>query len=111
MVSTAKKFGFGSGSIKDGPWTTFAAKLIKQSKATVVPIHFHGRNSRKFHIASHIALPLRTGLLMHEALNKFGSSLDVTIGDPIEWANLERYEHRQDLTDALYAVVQNLRHK
>ncbi len=106
MVSTARKFGFGS--VKDAPWTTFAAKLIRQSKATVVPIHFHGRNSRKFHIASHIALPLRTGLLMHEALNKFGGSLDVTIGNPIAWTDLQHYEHRQELTDALYAIVQNL---
>lgn len=107
MVSTAGKFGFGS--VKDAPWTTFAAKLVKKSKATVVPIYFHGRNSRKFHVASHIAASLRTGLLMNEATNKFGSSVDVAIGEPMPWAELERYQHRQSLTDALYDSVQDLK--
>ena len=109
MVSTAKKFGFGS--VEDAPWTTFAAKLVKQSKATVVPIYFHGRNSRTFHVASHIAESLRTGLLMHEAINKFGNRVDVAIGEPIAWSTLEQYDHRQALTDALYNSVQALKFK
>jgi putative hemolysin len=107
MVSTANKFGFGS--VKDAPWTTFAAKLVKQSKATVVPLYFYGRNSRKFHIASHIGGPLRTGMLMHEALNKFGGSIDVAIGEPITPMQLEGFTHRQELTDVLYSKVQALK--
>ena len=106
MVSTAGKFGFGK--VKDYPWTTFAAKLVRKSQATVIPIHFHGRNSRKFHVASHIAEPLRMGLLMHEALNKFGNQLNVTIGRPIEWQQLEHLNCRKELTQALYDQVQSL---
>lgn len=106
MVSTASKLGFGQ--VKDSPWTTFAAKLVRQSKATVLPIHFHGRNSRKFHVASHIAEPLRMGMLMHEALNKFGGRVSVTIGEPIEWRSLEHHESRRALTEALYEQVQQL---
>ena len=109
MVSTADKFGFGS--VVDGPWTTFTAKLIRKSKATVVPVHFAGCNSRKFHIASHIAVALRTGLLMHEALKRFGSSVDVTIGEPLQWAQLESFGNRRELTDQLYRTVQQLGHK
>jgi putative hemolysin len=107
MVSTANKFGFGS--VRDAPWTTFAAKLVKQSNATVVPLYFHGRNSRKFHIASHIGGPFRTGMLMHEALNKFGGSIDVAVGQPITPEQLQSYPQRQQLTDALYSKVQELR--
>ena len=106
MVSTAGKFGFGK--VKDYPWTTFAAKLVRKSQATVIPIHFHGRNSRKFHVASHIAEPLRMGLLMHEALNKFGNQLNVTIGRPIEWQQLEHLNCRKELTQVLYDQVQSL---
>jgi putative hemolysin len=109
MVSTAKKFGFGS--VEDAPWTTFAAKLVKQSKATVVPIYFHGRNSRKYYLAAQIAQSMRTGLLMHEAINKFGSKVDVAIGEPIPWSTLEQYDHRQTLTDVLYNSVQSLKCK
>ena len=107
MVSTAKNMGFGS--VTDGPWTTFAAKLIRESKATVVPVYFHGQNSRKFHIASHVAEPLRMGMLMHEATNKFGREVEVTIGEPIPWPSIEDIKGRQDLTDVLYEKVQSLR--
>ena len=106
MVSTATKFGFGE--VKDYPWTTFAAKLVKQSQATVIPIHFYGRNSRKFHVASHIAEPLRMGLLMHEALNKFGNKIELTIGQPIAWQELQHLHCRKELTQALYDRVQGL---
>ncbi|MEQ8313454.1 MAG: lysophospholipid acyltransferase family protein [Gammaproteobacteria bacterium] len=106
MVSTAGKFGFGS--VVDAPWTTFAAKIIREANATVVPIYFHGRNSRKFHLASHIAKPLRMALLVHEALRMFGQQIDVTIGDPIGWSELESFGGRVALTSHLYGRVQAL---
>jgi putative hemolysin len=104
MVSTANKFGLGE--VVDAPWSTFAAKLVKESNATVVPIHFYGQNSRKFHVASHIALPLRMALLVNEALNRFNSKVELTIGDPIQWTQMESMQKRQELTDFLYAKVQ-----
>ena len=106
MVSTATKMGFGS--VTDAPWTTFAAKLIMESRATVVPVHFFGRNSRKFHVVSHIAEPLRMGLLVHEALNKVGARVSVAIGQPLVYEQLERFGTRQALTEYLYSVVQQL---
>ena len=106
-VSTADKFGFGS--VQDAPWTTFAAKIIREARATVVPIFFHGQNSRKFHIASHIAEPLRMAMLVHEALNKFGKAVKIEIGDPLMWEQLADKGGRQQLTDYLYRKVQALR--
>lgn len=105
IVSTANKFGMGE--VVDGPWSTFAAKLIMDSQATVVPIFFHGQNSRKFHLASHIAEPLRMALLVHEAINKFNSTINLTIGDPIHWEAMEAINGRKSLTDYLYTKVQN----
>jgi len=106
MVSTAGKFGLGS--VVDAPWTTFAAKLVKEAKATVIPVYFSGQNSRKFHIASHLAEPLRMGMLMHEALNKFGDQIDVTVGSPIKWDQVAHLQSRQELTKTLYNCVQSL---
>lgn len=106
MVSTANKFGFGA--VVDGQWTTFAAKIIREAKATVVPIYFHGCNSRKFHVASHIAEPLRMALLVHEALKKFGDTIRVEIGRPIPWQELENQGSRAELTGYLYRQVQAL---
>ena len=104
MVSTADKLGWGNAI--DGPWTTFAAKLIRDAHACVVPVYFFGENSRAFHVASHISEPLRMSLLIHEARKKFGSSIKLNIGDPILWSELSAYSHRQTLTDYLYAQVQ-----
>lgn len=106
MVSTADRFGFGR--VVDGPWTTFAAKIIREANATVVPVFFHGRNSRKFHVASHIAEPLRMALLVHEALKKFGATVRVEIGRPIPWQELENRGGRAELTQFLYQRVQAL---
>ncbi|MBE1299326.1 MAG: hemolysin [Alteromonadaceae bacterium] len=105
MVSTADRFGFGA--IEDGPWSTFAAKLINDAKPTVIPVHFYGSNSRKFHVASHIAEPLRMALLVHEALNKFNDDIELDIGDPITWEQMAHCNGRQELTEFLYQKVQD----
>ena len=107
MVSTADKFGFGT--VIDAPWTTFAAKIIREARATVVPIFFHGQNSRKFHVASHIGEPFRMAMLVHEAINKFGKTVEIEIGEPLTWERLADRGGRQQLTDYLYQQVQSLR--
>ena len=106
LVSTANRKGFGR--VVDAPWTTFAAKLIRDAKATVVPVYFHGQNSRRFHVASHVAEPLRMALLLNEVLKKFGQYVPAEIGEPLPWSALEHCESRQALTDFLYQRVQAL---
>ncbi len=106
MVSTADRRGFGK--VTDGPWTTFAAKIIREAQATVVPFYFHGCNSRPFHVASHLAQPLRTALLLHEAANKFGKSVRVEVGAPLPWEQLQAVGGRSQLTEYLYNQVQAL---
>ncbi|MBL4673195.1 MAG: hypothetical protein JKX81_13140 [Arenicella sp.] len=103
---TVKSFGFGS--IAGAPRTTFVAKLVKQSNATVVPIYFH---SRKYYLVAQIAPSMRTGLLMNETNNKFGSKIEVAIGGSIPWSALEPYDHRQTLIDVLYNSLQSLKCK
>ena len=106
FVSTADKRGFGN--VVDAPWTTFAAKLIRDAQASVVPVYFPGRNRRAFHLASHIAEPLRMALLLSEARNRFGKPLDAVVGDTLAWSTLSQYDTRQALTDYLYNAVQSL---
>lgn len=105
-VSTADRKGFGK--VVDAPWTTFAAKLIRDSEATVVPVYFEGQNSRLFHIASHISEPLRMALLLNEASNKFDTKVSAHIGDHLPWSDLEDVGNRQELTNFLYRKVNEL---
>jgi len=108
-IATADKFGFGE--VSDLPWTTFAAKLIQQSGATVIPCFFHGRNSRLFQVASHIADPLRLSLLLYEITNKFGSTVRISIGDPITPEQVAAQGSRSELTQAMHDRVWALKER
>jgi putative hemolysin len=103
-VSTANRLGFGT--VKESTWTTFAAKLIRQHNPTVVPVFFHGRNSRSFHVASHIAEPLRMAMLMREALRRFNSTVELDIGKPVAPVDYQHLTSRQQLTAFFYDRVQ-----
>ena len=106
FVSTAGRLG--TGRAIDRPWTTFAAKLISDARANVVPIFFHGQNSRPFHIASHLSESLRMAFLIREAKARFGTRFDVTIGDTLPYDSLEGIGGRKALTHYLYSAVQQL---
>jgi putative hemolysin len=99
-VSTAPD-RLGRRPAVDAPWQPFAAQLIQRSKATVVPIHFKGQNSRLFQIASHLSLTLRLSLIFREVKNRMGTVLPVIIGDPIPFADLDDIKNRQALIDSL----------
>jgi putative hemolysin len=68
------------GKAKDLEWKNFVLKLIKQQEVQVVPLFFHGQNSRLFQLVSHINLNLRLSLLLNEVRNKMGRQVKVEIG-------------------------------
>ncbi|MEM8823975.1 MAG: lysophospholipid acyltransferase family protein [Pseudomonadota bacterium] len=72
-------------------WNPFTAKMIRRSGATVLPVFFHGRNSRAYQIANLLSPTLRQGLLLHEvvhALNRPQSPSIRTAIPPEEWRPL-----------------------
>ncbi|MFM7327804.1 MAG: lysophospholipid acyltransferase family protein [Bacteroidota bacterium] len=91
---------FPSGAVATAPfpgkppvdleWKRFVIRMITQSNATVIPVYFHGNNSFWFQLASYLHMNLRLGLLLYEVRNKMGTTLKVSIGNPItpkEWLN------------------------
>lgn len=97
-VSTAPK---PFAPAEDLEWKRFVAKLIQQTKATVVPIYVHGQNSRMFQIVSQFSVTLRLGMLMHEVKNKMGKEIPVKIGDPIPFDRIAHIKNKQELLDHL----------
>lgn len=81
----------------DLDWKPFTARLIHAAQATVVPMFFHGQNSRLFQIASHISMTARLALLLHEVANKIGGAFRVTIGEVIPYAELTAVRDPHDL--------------
>jgi putative hemolysin len=106
-VSTADAPGFGD--VIDAPWTTFIAKLVMQYQPTVVPVFFHGQNTRLFHVASNIAEPFRMAMHMREALKRFGTTVSLDVGihhSPEDYAHIRS---RQEMTQHFYDIVQGTR--
>lgn len=104
-IATAKK-PFGPAT--DLEWKLFAGKLIQQAKATVVPVYFHGQNSRIFQLASQFSLTLRLSLIIHETNNKIGKTIQVSIGNPIPYESLATIKKRKELLQHLRDVIYGL---
>ncbi len=71
------------GPAIEGEWNAFTAKIIAQSGARVVPIHFPGQNSRLYQFANKISATLRQGLLLHEVVHALNRPQGPIIGAPI----------------------------
>lgn len=67
----------------DGDWGPFTAKLIRRSRAAVVPMRFEAQNSLLFQMASHVSYTVRLSLMFHETVRRIGTDLGVRIGAPV----------------------------
>ncbi len=122
-VATAPK---GLGQAEDLPWKIFVARLVRDAKASVLPIHFDGQNGRLFHLVSKymnlvesdhklarfvggLSLTLRLSLLVREFARLSGRSIDARIGKVIEWPALEPLRDRKQLLIRLQHAVLELK--
>lgn len=104
-VATAAR-GFGKAT--DLPWKRFPAKLIQSAEASVLPIYFEGQCSPLFHAASRISPTMRTALLIREFRKRVGTSMNVHIGNVIQWERLSACEGREEMMEILHRKVFSL---
>ncbi|PHN07370.1 lysophospholipid acyltransferase family protein [Flavilitoribacter nigricans] len=96
---------------EDLEWKRFVVKLIQQTRATVLPMYIHGRNSRLFQLASQFSLSLRLSLLLNEVKNKIGKTVLISIGEPIPFTEIAHLKDRQELLDHLRQTTEMLSSK
>ncbi|MDE5774642.1 MAG: 1-acyl-sn-glycerol-3-phosphate acyltransferase, partial [Muribaculaceae bacterium] len=92
MLKSGKPVGFfpagaigktdKEGIIVDRPWQPTVLQIIQKAKVPVIPIYFHGSNSRLFTWLGHHSIPLRTACLAREMFKKKNKPMRVTIGEP-----------------------------
>lgn len=82
---------YSSNVITDREWLPSALRFIKKANVPVVPIYFHGSNSRLFHLLGQIHPSLRTAKLPSELLNKKNKTIKIRIGNPISVKEQERF--------------------
>jgi putative hemolysin len=96
------------GKAEELPWKHFTARLVQQSRASVLPIYFEGQNSPLFHLVSRVSLMLRLSLLVSEFRKFVGADVHLHVGDVVPFSALEHANDRRKLTDELYARVHQL---
>jgi putative hemolysin len=92
------------GPAIDPAWHPFVAKLARQPDVTIVPVYFHGRNSRLFQLASHTHYALRIALLFRESARRIGTTVKVSVGTPFSSRNIAAMTDRA-------AVLRELRRR
>ena len=80
------------GPAIESEWNLFTHKMIHNSGATILPVHFTGRNSRTFLIANKLSDTLRQGLLLYEIKRALFKPQRPFIGEPIAASVLEQWE-------------------
>lgn len=107
---SSNPFGWG---VEDRKWKPFAAKVITECQASVVPFYFSGQNSRLFNIISRLGGTSTMGFFFfREQLSKIGSSVNFQIGPRITYEQLKTFSDYESLTlhlrDATYKLKENI---
>jgi putative hemolysin len=91
----------GQQGIEDREWSLSTMRMIMKAQVPVIPVYFHGHNSRSFHVLGKIHPALRTLRIPAEFLKKRNSVIQLGIGKRLEWSQLEQYQSAAALRDFL----------
>ncbi|MEM6375709.1 MAG: lysophospholipid acyltransferase family protein [Pseudomonadota bacterium] len=79
------------GRAAEALWPATIAFILKATGARVLPVFFHGSNSRLFQIGSHIHNSIRLGLYINEFRRRVDRPVSISIGEPIDPAQCEQF--------------------
>jgi putative hemolysin len=96
------------GHAIDNAWHPFIAKLARVRDVIILPVFFHGQNSRLFQIATHLSYPLRLALLFRESMRLIGGKLKVSIGETVPSTGLDKTTDRVAFMKQLRSLVYDL---
>ena len=106
-VSVAKNI---KSQAEDDEWKQFTAKIIKQTKADVLPVYFDGKNGLLYHLfASKLKnQTLKYSSYIHETKKMIGKEVYINIGKVIKYSELENINDRAKMTEYLKFKTYNL---
>ena len=106
-VSVAKNI---KSQAEDDEWKQFTAKIIKQTKADVLPVYFDGKNGLLYHLfASKLKnQTLKYSSYIHETKKMIGKDVYINIGNVIKYSELENINDRAKMTEYLKFKTYNL---
>ena len=87
--------------VRDPPWSETIAALARKTGATVVPMHFCGRNPALFQLAGLVHPRLRTVLLPRMTARQKRRTITAYVGKPISPGEVARTENDARLTSLM----------
>ena len=87
--------------VRDPPWSETIAALARKTGATVVPMHFCGRNPALFQLAGLVHPRLRTALLPRMTARQKRHTITAYVGKPILPSEIARTASDKDLTSLM----------
>ncbi len=89
--------------VVDGQWSHTIARIQQLTKATILPVYFHGKNSMLFHLSGLLNPRLRTMLLPREFTKKVSKNVEVQVqvGRPITPIRLANFHNDREKTNFL----------
>ena len=91
----------GQAGIADREWSLSSMRMIRKAEVPVIPVYFHGHNSRSFHLLGKVHPALRTLRIPAEFLKKQNSTIHLGIGERFEWQQLAQLPDDNALRDFL----------
>ena len=77
--------------LQDREWQPSILQIIQRAKVPVIPIYFHGSNSWWFNLLGHICWPARSLRLPAEVFRKVGTTMHISVGQPISVTEQEQH--------------------
>lgn len=87
--------------VTDPAWNTVAARLIRKTGASALPVYFCGRNSVTFQLLGLINPRLRTLFLLQEFLQQREKNVQVRIGNAIPSELIANLDNDEEATEYL----------
>ncbi len=98
-------------AIIESPWIDSVTRLIRKTGATVVPVHFSGRNSVAFQLLGLIHPRLRTAMLPRQVYKKYGTTIELRVGKPISPKTIATLGEDADVTAYMRLRTSMLEHR
>ncbi len=89
------------GQVTDPAWNTVAARLVRKTGASALPVYFCGRNSAAFQLLGLVNPRLRTLFLLQEFLQQREKEVKVRIGGAIPSELIASLDDEEEATEYL----------
>jgi putative hemolysin len=87
--------------IAEPEWNDIAARLIRRSRASALPLYFCGHHGMGLHLFGMIHPRLRTAFLLQQFLQQEGKTIEVRIGSEIPHDSVAQIESDREATEYL----------